>query len=402
MNSRYGWVMVAAGALMGCVAVGAMMSLAVFLQPITDATGWSRAGVSSAMTLGFLTMGAAGFGWGALSDRFGTRPVVLAGAVLLGLGLVLASRATSQLAFLLSFGVLVGVATGSFFVPMMAAVTGWLPRNMSLAVSLVSVGVGVAPMTVSPFAAWLLSSTDWRSAQLTIGLLAWALLVPAALLVRPAPAQPDEEEAPGSEPAMNAGQALRSVPFIVLAVTFFACCATHAGPIFHTISYAVACGLPLMTAVSVYSLEGLAGLGGRVVLGLMGDRYGAKRVLIGGLLIQALAAGSFVFARRPEEFYAVAAVFGFAYGGVMPLYAVLARSYFGQHIMGTVLGAAAMVSSLGMALGPSLGGWIFDSTGGYAWLYIGSFAIGLGAVAIAFAFPTPGARPVLATARSPA
>jgi MFS family permease len=391
-HRNYGWVMVAIGALMGCVAVGAMMSLAVFLQPITEGTGWSRTGVSSAMTLGFLTMGAAGFAWGALSDRFGTRPVVLAGAVLLGLGLVLASRATSPMEFLLAYGVLVGAASGSFFVPMIAAVTGWFTRHVSLAVSLVSVGVGVAPMTVSPFAAWLLSSTDWRSAQLVIGLLAWALLVPAALLVRPAPvAAGDAGGASGASegPRMGVAEALRSTPFLVLAMTFFACCATHAGPIFHTISYAVACGLPLMTAVSVYSVEGLAGLGGRVVLGIMGDRYGAKRVLIAGLLIQALAAGSFVFARRPEEFYAVAAIFGFAYGGVMPLYAVLARDYFGQHIMGTVLGAAAMVSSLGMALGPSLGGWIFDSTGSSAWLYIGSFAIGLGAAAIAFAFPAP-------------
>jgi len=249
----------------------------------------------------------------------------------------------------------------------------------------VSMGVGVAPMTVSPFAAWLLQSNDWRSAQLTIGVIAWALLIPAALMVRPAPGvlNPVEKTEP-----ISAGQALRSFPFIVLALTFFACCATHAGPIFHTISYAVACGLPIMTAVSVYSLEGLAGLGGRVVLGLAGDRYGAKRVLIAGLFVQALAAGAFVFARRPEEFYAVAAVFGFAYGGVMPLYAVLARDYFGQRIMGTVLGAAAMVSSLGMALGPSLGGWIFDTSGSYAWLYLGSFAIGLGAAAIAFAFPS--------------
>ena len=94
MNLKYGWVMVAIGALMSCVAVGAMMSLAVFLQPITQATGWSRTGVSSAMTLNFLIMGAAGFGWGALSDRYGTRPVVLAGSVLLGLGLVLASWAS--------------------------------------------------------------------------------------------------------------------------------------------------------------------------------------------------------------------------------------------------------------------------------------------------------------------
>jgi MFS family permease len=395
MNSRYGWVMVAIGALMGCVAVGALMSLAVFLQPITDDTGWSRTSVSAAMTLAFLAMGMAGFGWGALSDRFGTRPVVLAGSVLLGLGLVAASRASSPLEFTLAYGLLVGVASGSFFVPMMALVASWFTQRMSLAVSLVSVGVGVAPMTVSPFAAWLLTSTGWRSAQLTIGLIAWALLVPAALLVRPAVSSSPHTTSNETK-EIKAGEALRSMPFIVLALTFFACCATHAGPIFHTISYAVACGLPVLTAVSVYSVEGLAGLGGRLVFGLAGDRYGAKRVLIAGLLVQALAAGSFVFARAPGEFYGVAAVFGFAYGGVMPLYAVLARDYFGQHILGTVLGAAAMISSLGMALGPSLGGWIFDTTGGYAWLYIGSFGIGLGAAAIAFAFPSRKPDPELA------
>src|SRR3981189_3744516 len=104
MKVHYGWVMVAIGALMTCVAIGAMFSLAVFLQPMTDATGWSRAGVSSAMTLNFLAMGVAGFAWGALSDRFGTRIVVLSGALLLGLGLALASRATSLVSFQLTHG----------------------------------------------------------------------------------------------------------------------------------------------------------------------------------------------------------------------------------------------------------------------------------------------------------
>jgi MFS family permease len=73
---NYAWAMVAIGALMTCVAIGAMFSLAVFLEPMTRDTGWSRAGISSAMTLNFLAMGVAGFGWGALSDRFGTRKVV--------------------------------------------------------------------------------------------------------------------------------------------------------------------------------------------------------------------------------------------------------------------------------------------------------------------------------------
>ena len=396
-DQRYGWIMVAIGALLTCVAVGAMFSLAVFLQPMTEDTGWSRAAISGAMTLNFLAMGIAGFGWGALSDRFGTRSVVLAGSVLLGLGLALASRATTQTGFLLTYGLIVGVAAGSFFAPMIASVMSWFERHRSLAVSLVSVGVGVAPLTLSPFAAWLVSWTDWRTAQLTMAILVWALLIPASLFVRQAPAGGSADPgAPVPEGTHGSvGSALRSAPFIVLALTYFACCAAHSGPIFHTISYAVVCGVPLTAAVTVYSVEGLAGLGGRIALGLLADRYGVKRILIAGLVIQALAAGSFVFAARLGEFYAVAAVFGFAYGGVMPLYAVLAREYFAQHIMGTVLGAATMVASLGMSLGPLAGGWIYDRFGGYAWLYIGSFALGLGAVAIALAFPPVARRPQL-------
>src|SRR5688572_30191371 len=105
MSPSYRWVIVGAGALMTCVAIGA-----VFLDPMSTATGWSRAGISSAMTLNFLVMGAGGFAWGAASDRFGARVVVLAGAVLLGLALVLASRATSLLQFQLTYGVLVGLS----------------------------------------------------------------------------------------------------------------------------------------------------------------------------------------------------------------------------------------------------------------------------------------------------
>ncbi len=391
MKLYYGWVVVGAGAVMGCVAIGSMFSLAVFLQPMSEATGWSRTGVSTAMTLDFLTMGVAAFGWGALTDRFGPRIVVLSGALLLGLGLALASRAGSLLEFQLAYGVLVGVAAGAIFAPMIATVTGWFEKRRSLAVSLVSAGMGVAPMTISPFARWLISTYDWRVAQLSIAILAWVLLVPVAMLVRRPPAVARAGGGPADsaagDPGMSVGQALRSPQFIVLALTFFCCCATHSGPIFHTVSYAIACGLPAMAAVTIYSVEGLAGLAGRVVFGLAGDRFGAKHVVVAGLTVQALAAGSYFFTRQLDEFYAVAVVFGMAYGGVMPLYAVIAREYFPMRIMGTVFGATAMISSLGMALGPALGGWIYDTYGSYGWLYIGSFGIGLGAAAIALAFP---------------
>jgi len=385
----YGWVIVAAGALMTCVGFGTMLSLAVFLQPISEAMGWSRAGVSAAATLDFLCMGFAAFLWGTLSDRFGTRIVVLAGSVLLGLGLVTASQATSLWQFQLFFGVLIGIAAGSFYAPMMALASAWIEKNRSLAVALVSAGMGVSPVTIAPTASWLITAYDWRTAMLVIGCAAWALLIPACFLVRPAPRTMDgatADAAPAVE--LTAGQALRTPQFIALAAAHFACCAAHSGPIFHMVSYAMVCGIAPLTAVTVYSVAGVSGLGGRLLLGTLADRIGAKPVLVGGLFVQAMCIATYLAVAQLGEFYALSVVFGLAYGGVMPLYAVLVREFFGARIMGTVFGAVSAFASLGMALGPWAGGLVFDSFQQYTWLHVGSFAIGLAAVAVALSFPT--------------
>jgi MFS family permease len=398
MKFSYGWIVVGLGALMTCIGMGAMMSLAVYLQPISETTGWSRGGVSATATLNFLCMGFAGFAWGALSDRFGTRIVVLCGAVLLGVGLVGASQATSLWQFQLIYGVLVGSAAGSFYAPMIAAASAWIDRHRSLAVALVSAGMGVAPLTVAQFASWLNINYEWRTAMLIIGIGASALLIPAALLVRRPPrtaaATGPQVAASGADDVqMTAAQAFRTPQFITLALAHFACCACHSGPIFHMVTYAMVCGIAPMAAVSIYGVAGLSGLGGRLALGALADRIGAKPVLVGGLFVQALAAASYLAVGQLGEFYALSVVFGLAYGGVMPLYAILVREYFGERIMGTVFGAVTMVASLGMALGPWAGGLVFDATQSYLWLYIGSFSIGLAAVAIALAFPSAARKP---------
>jgi MFS family permease len=390
MNLSYRWVIVAAGALMSCVALGVMFSLAIFLEPMALDTQWSRAGISSAMTLNFLVMGLGGFAWGAIYDRVGARPVVFAGALLLGLAMALASRAGSLLAFQITYGVLVGLAASAFFAPMIALTTAWFDTNRSLAVSLVSAGMGVAPMTISPFARWLITAYDWRTAMFDIGVMAWVLLLPVAFLVRqpPVPAGSGEATGPAADdPGMSVSQALRSPQFIVLGLTFFACCAAHSGPIFHMVSYAMLCGVAPMAAVTIYSVEGLAGLGGRLLYGVLADRLGVKPVLIAGLAIQAVVIAGYLAVRQLEQFYVLAAIFGATYGGVMPLYAVLARDYFGPRIIGTVFGAATMLSSLGMAFGPLAGGMVFDAYANYSWLFIGSALVGLGAAGIAIAFP---------------
>lgn len=367
-----------------------MFSLPVFLRPIARDTGWSITGISSAMTFGFLTMALGSAVWGNLSDRYGPRPIVLTGSIVLAAAMALASRATSLGEFQLIFGVAVGGSTAAIFAPMMACVTGWFDARRSLAVSLVSAGMGMAPLTMSPLAAQLISSHDWRTSLQILAVLVAVIMIPVSLLVRRPPAMQADNATPATVAEPQAGitlqQAIRSPQFITLMLTNFFCCATHSGPIFHTVSYAISCGIPLVAAVSIYSLEGLAGLGGRVAFGLLGDRFGAKRVLVSGLLLQACGAFAYYFVRELGAFYAVAAVFGFVYAGVMPLYAVLARENFPLRMMGTIIGGTAMAGSLGMATGPLAGGLIYDAFASYGWLYLGAAGMGIGAFLIASTF----------------
>ncbi len=403
MKIFYGWVIVGTGIVVTCIGMGAMMSLGIFLQPIAEGMGWSRAGISTAGMLNFLSMGVGSFLWGALSDRFGTRVVVLSGGILLGLGLAGASQAATLVQFQLLFGVLVGLAAGSFYTPLTATTTRWFTRNRSLAVALVSAGLGLGSTTVGPLARWIITGYDWRTAMLVIGELAWLVIIPAALLVREPPGVQSVDVPAGSAgpagPELTVAQALRTPQFAAIALTFFACCAAHSGPIFHMVANAMDQGVGAMAAATVFSVAGLGSLSGKIVCGLIADRIGAKRMLLAGLALQAVAVSLYLFTGELASFYGLALVFGFAYGGVMPLYAILVREYFGARIMGTVFGAVAFVSTLGMAIGPVAGGWLYDAFGSYFWLFMGSFGIGLGAVAIAFTFRPP--RPIPAALPAP-
>src|SRR5690606_22621965 len=272
MKRNYGWVIVAAGAVITCLAMGAMFALPVYLQPIAEETGWTRAGISGPMTAGVIVLGLAGRGRGTLSDRIGARPVVLMAAALLGAGLVLASSATDLLVFQLAYGGLVGASGGAFFAPIMSATLGWFDKHRSLAVSLVSIGGGVAPMVITPFASYLITQIGWRGAMFWIAAGAIVVIIPAALLIRRAPTDaetPAPAQSTSGPKPRTAWSALRTPQFIVLAGVFFLCCAAHSGPIFHTVSYAMICGASALAAASIYSVEGLAGLFGRGLFGTL-------------------------------------------------------------------------------------------------------------------------------------
>jgi MFS family permease len=392
----YGWIVLAASALIVCVGLGTLFSLGVFLKPIEESMGWSRSAISSVALLNWIAMGVGSFVWGALSDRVGTRVTSAAGGALLGLGMVLSSQVTSLWQLAVTFGLMVGFAVGAFYAPLSATATKWFTANRGLAVATVSAGIGVGTFVVAPLTRWLTTLFDWRITMIIIGDLCWLIVIPAALLIRSAPSDIGAVALGGradpGERDVGAREVLTSPQFWAISLTHFACCAAHSGPIFHMVTHAIDQGVAHMAAASVLGVSGLASVAGRIGCGLIADRFGAKRTLIAGLGVQALMVALYLVVKEPPGFYALALGFGAAYGGVMPLYALLCRQYFGEKVMGTAYGAVFLVSTLGMGLGSFAGGVIYDHAGTYAWLFIASFTIGAAAALMALTFRAP--RPV--------
>ena len=188
MKIFYGWVIVGVGIVVTCVGFGAM----VIAQRLPPAHGrgdglvahGNRDGGAAELPLHGRRRVHVGR---ALRPRTARAPSSSAAASLLGLGMVLASRATTLLQFQLLFGAIVGVASGSFYAPLTASTTKWFTRNRSLAVALVSAGLSVGSTVMAPLARWLITSYDWRTAMLVIGDLVWLVIIPAAFLVRNPP-----------------------------------------------------------------------------------------------------------------------------------------------------------------------------------------------------------------------
>jgi MFS family permease len=397
----YGWVVLAAAATVIAVGMGALFSLGVFFKPIEDAMGWSRSAISVVALINWLGMGLGSFVWGALSDRIGTRVVTVAGGALLGLALVASSQAGALWQFYATFGFGVGFAVGAFYAPLTSTATKWFTASRGLAVGIVSAGIGTGILVVAPLTRWLISLFDWRAAMLLLGDLAWLVVVPMALLIRNAPDEMGATALGGTaapQREFSTAEVVRAPQFWAIALTHFACCAAHSGPIFHMVTHAIDQGVEAMTAATVLGVSGLSSIAGRIGCGVLADRFGAKPTLVAGLGLQALLIFAYLGARDPAQFYALALAFGVAYGGVMPLYALVTREYFGERVMGAAYGGVFLVSTLGMGAGSLAGGLIYDALGGYAWLFLSSAAIGAMAVVLALTFRAPRAVRVVAAA----
>jgi|TARA_Y100000031_G_C8245205_1_gene397704 MFS family permease len=384
----YGWVMVFAFWVIGITLYGIHFSFGVFFKSIESEFGLTRAVTSVILSANMIIAGVCSFFAGWALERYGPRIVLLLMGLFTGLSLLLTSQADAFWQLFLTHGMLLAMGTGPLFVVSMAAVSRWFDKKRTLALGVSSSGLGLGPLVMAPFATYLISNFDWRTAYIVIGIIAWLVVMPLSRLLKRDPYEtgvlPDgvktSLENIGDDHIPSVGfsflQALQTKSFWLFIVTWF----LYASNIFlvmtHLVPHATDIGFSAVQAATILSLIGAAVVAGRILMSVTADRIGKKVTVVICVLLQAGAMIWLMWAQDLWMLYLFALVYGFAFGGVSPAMAALVGDTFGLGRLGSILGILEVGFGVGAAVGPVVGGLIFDINHSYFVAFL------LGAVAM--------------------
>lgn len=402
----YGWWIVAAIFLIASFSTGIIFfSLTAVLQPIVNEFGWSYAQVSLAASIrGFETSILAPL-VGYLIDRIGPRKLIFVGGIIVGTGLVLLSRVNSLLTL---YGVFVLMALGLSTcsgVILTAVVGNWFRKKVSIATGIVVSGSAFGGLLV-PLVTWLIDSFTWRKAMVIMGIAASCLILPLSLLVRHKPEQygylPDGELItepvdarepkliPRDEVAVGVSQAFKTRAFWMIALGFMCHVLVTVAVVTHIMPYLDSIGISRATASLVASGIPLVSIPGRLLFGWSGDRIDKRRLSAAGFAITGIGLLLLCFVDSLGTWLLVPFVilFGFGYGGPVPIQPGMLLERYGRARLGTILGICMGIMMVGIVFGPPTAGWVFDVTGSYqnAWYIF----LGILAASIIFILMTPG------------
>ena len=393
----YGWVIVGAGLIISLSMYGVIESFAIFFKPIAEQFDWVRGTVSFASMISWTSFGVSSLVCGRLSDRYGSKWVIVAGTVFFVVGTFLMSQVRALWQLYVVFGVILAVGRSATGVPIVALVTKWFTKRQGLALALAqSQNVGSA--VFAPLVVFLLANNDWQGTYIWLGVLA-LLVLPLAFLVRDKKEERkdeggigrvSEQAAPQNGPkGLMLGEAVRTREFWTLNLMVLGCCMCHSCILLHGFNHMTDVGVLNSTAARVVMVMAVSGMVGKLANGLLADRIGAKWAIALFLGLQAVMIPFFIEARGVPSFYLWAILFGLGFGGPMPVYAMLFRQYFGTKAIGTILGVFFMIAALGMGSGGMMGGMLYNLYGDYGLPFLTSTGTGLVAALLALTLPRP-------------
>lgn len=372
----YGWVVVAAAFLVMFTCFGAAYSFPAFFEPLSQEFGATRGTVSLVFSAAGFLYFALGAISGRMADRIGPRPVVGFGMACIGLGLIAASFADSLTAIIVFYGIGIGIGIGFAYVPAIGTVQRWFAAKRGQASGWAVAGIGIGTMAAPPLAAWAIDLFGWRGAYIAIGIAVLALGALATALLRASPSvmglQPDgapaSAVAPLGPPAgLELHAVLRHRAFWLLYVAGGLNCIGTFVPFVHLAPFAADQGLTRAEGVWLVGLIGAGSTLGRFVLGGLADRIGRDRCLSLIMLLSGATLAYWIVAQGFLALAVFALAFGLFYGGFVALMPAVTADLFGLRAMSSVLGVLYTSVALGTLLGPTLAGWVFDTTGSYTW-----------------------------------
>jgi MFS family permease len=347
---------------------GIAYSFGAFLLPVSDELGAGRGATAAVFSLTTLAF----FGLGGLSgpavDRVGPRPVVLVGAVALGLGLLLTSRATSLWQAYLGHGLGVGLAVACCYVPLVAVVGGWFERRRTVAVGVAVSGIGLGTLVGAPAAAALIEAVGWRQAYLVLGGVGVLVLLVCAALVRPAPVAVDAVHVPLLPRLRTRSYAVLYTAGLLLSVALFV-------PFVHLPAFAESRGVGAVAAAALVGMIGAASIVGRLALGALAGRIGVLRTYQGCFVLMAASFVLWLGAPSYPRLVVFALLLGVGYGGFVALGPPLVAEVFGVQGLGALLGVLYTSAAVGSALGPPLAGVLIGDGSGYGTAVTASLAV---------------------------
>lgn len=348
-----------------------MYVVAVVLPAVQAEFGVARGAAAMAYTLSMIGFGIGGMLMGKLADRFGVTIPLLAGAVCLGAGFIVAGMAPNLTVFTLAHGLLIGLCGSSAtFSPLIADTSLWFVRRRGIAVAVCASGNYLGGAIWPPIVQHFVDTVGWRQAYVGLGIVCGVIMASLALLMRRRPpvANPGPPHS-GVSPTVNCVQRPFNLPAgkaqMLLCVAGVACCVAMAMPQVHIVAYCGDLGYGAARGAQILSLMLACGVVSRVVSGLICDRIGGLRTLLLGSALQGIALLLFLPFDGLASLYVISALFGLFQGGIVPSYAIIVREHFPAAQAGGRVGTVIMCTMLGMALGGWLSGQIFDLTGSY-------------------------------------
>ncbi|HOK10882.1 MAG TPA: MFS transporter [Ottowia sp.] len=366
----------AAGILM--VTMGTRQSLGLFLSPINTSTGLGMASISFAMAVAQFTWGAIQPLAGAAADRWGPRPVLIAGIVLLALGNALTPLMGSSWGLIFSLGLLAafGSGAGSFSV-LIGAAAQRLPTDARGAASgVINAGGSLGQFVFAPLAQQLIQVQGWMGAMYSLAVITLLALPLVGALTRGAPAAHAAASAPDAGLRATLRQALRDRSYLLLHAGFFTCGFHIAFLVTHLPTEVDLCGLPASVASWSLALIGLSNIVGSLWVGHLVGRHRSKMILAimygsRALLVLAYLA----MPREPWVFYLFAIGLGLTWLATVPPTAGLVGKLFGVRYLGTLFGLTLLSHQIGGFLGAWLGGLAITRLGDYTWMWWADIAL---------------------------